>query len=79
MIRQNGNALNYASEWLQSNFQFVIATVRQDSLSLQFASLELGNNNGVILTAVINERNVIICALERLKRKRGCNKSNNKL
>ena len=51
-VRQDSEALQYASNKLKNNRKIVLVAVRQDGLALQYASDELKNNREIVLSAV---------------------------
>ena len=51
-VKQNGFALNFASNELKNDEDCVIEAVSQNGLSLKYASKELKNNKIIILEAV---------------------------
>jgi tetratricopeptide (TPR) repeat protein len=52
IIKQNGKALEYASEVLRNNREVVLAAVKQDGLALTHASVSLTNDREIVLQAV---------------------------
>lgn len=51
-VRQNGLALQFASEELRSDKEVVLEAVNENGFALQFASEELKENKDVVLVAV---------------------------
>ena len=66
-IRQDGMALEYASEELKKDREVVMAAVVEDGGALQYASEELKNNESVMLAAVYKDGLLLRYASEELK------------
>jgi hypothetical protein len=50
-VTRNGYALKFASQWLKSDIEIVMAAVTQDGYALYWASEELKNDPDIIRVA----------------------------
>ena len=51
-VKQNGNALKYASEDLRNDIDIVLEAVKENGVALVYASNNLKNNREIVLEAV---------------------------
>ena len=51
-IKQSACALEYASEELRDNYDFMMAAVKRDGFALEYANEELRNNSDIVIVAV---------------------------
>ena len=66
-VKENGDALLYASEELKNDPQFVLDAVKQNGYALQYVSEEFKNNPKIVLEAVKQQGNALQYASEQLK------------
>ena len=69
-VKQNGLALEYASDTLKNHRQIVLAAVRQHGSALYHASETLKNNHQIVLAAVTQNGWMLEHASEKLKNDR---------
>jgi predicted secreted acid phosphatase len=66
-VKQDGNALYYASKRLQDNEKIVLEAVKQYGYALYWASKRLQDNEKIVLEAVKQDGETLYHASERLQ------------
>jgi hypothetical protein len=66
-VKQNGDALECASDELKNNFEIVLEAVKQNGYALEYASDELKNDFKIVLAAVKQHEYALIYASDELK------------
>ena len=69
-VKQNGNALAYASERLKDDREFVLAAVTQNGWALEYASETMKDDREIVLAAVKQDVDAFEYASETLKNDR---------
>jgi hypothetical protein len=70
--RQDGTALEYASDTLKANKEVVLAACRQCGLTLQYAPDELKADKNVVMTAASSDPRSLRFAMGGLNQDRDC-------
>jgi hypothetical protein len=70
-VKQNGDALKYASDELKADRVVVLEAVKQDGSTLHYAAAELKADRGVVLAAVKQDGVALLSASAELKADRG--------
>ena len=66
-IKNNGNALAYASTRLRSDYNIVLLAVTTHGYALKYAGIELTNNKDIVLSAYNSYENSLIYTSSKIK------------